>query len=1221
MLPKEDDSIKTKSGSDAIGDRAASGDDVREPGQIVAKSEKLNEPKPEPAETDEFGLPSRPRRRREYSVSLGDLETPDEIAKKVIEETGGSNLASVQIKEEDESQGKEGVKPTQDENASEEDFATPRTSLDKPEQETTIADILKTPQSISSSANSNRNTLSEYSHQQISTQPDIVEEKEDEGEWQEMPALATHRIYDDWGKVLAKEYGEADDQKVAYGTLGGAGKGYTRVQVDEDAQSATSLDENTAYLFKEPVSNALGEEEEEESRDLMSQMQATKELLTEGQRIAYVGIVRLSMVQMTQDVDKLEKTKSAKKAVEFAFEAIKMWSQKIMVKLYAHMEIDAREQIMVEQLAEHGVLPSDLTPTLMANARVKNPNAAGDPSSDKTAESSKPSSPTTNDGSAKGQDLNQSSTPATPATESPPPAYQEHTADQLTVQDPHELDTSKNIDIDLRWTVLCDLFLLLISESTYDARSRTLLEKVGESLSVDWQEICRFEKRITDALEVQEQAEKENWNEDDHLEARRKAALRKRYVVMGLCTVGGGIIIGLSSGLLAPVIGAGLAAGFTGIGVAGTGTFLGGAGAAALIGTTGTLIGGGVGLKTSNRRTGAVKTFEYKPLYNNKRVNLIVTVAGWMTGKVDDVRLPFSTVDPVMGDIYSVNWEPDMLQSTGATIQILATEALTSTIQQILGATMLATLMAGISPPIILLKISYLIDNPWTVSLARADATGLILADSLIDRNLGVRPVTLVGFSLGSRVIFSCLKELAKRGAIGLVQNVYMFGSPVVAQKDEYIRARSIVSGRFVNGYATNDWILGYLFRATSGGIRRVAGLSKVEVAGIENRDITEWVPGHMAYRGMMPVLLDQVGWTVESLEFTEIEDPDPENHEKQQRELMNEIEEARRKLDEQPEKKGFKAFFSRKKASQKKAWETYDERSARVLEGDEKESERMAEENQNVLFDVDAIRKEALALALQNPAEIDNIKQHLNVREIQSTLPALKVSTTNDTVATAASRPDTSPASATSAGQNRPDIVRQAHSYDANTPLSATASSAATGAGLTALHIPKHRAGRSSQDLPPHVDSPASSSDHATPTLTAPAPSLETFAHRSTSYHLSPASPAISSSREPDVFGLAKPPPSREVSRSPADERSGESVWRRQPSPAGGASATVRSASSPMPQGLASSSFNAPTSTAASAQAETRGRSGGSGRGYNDHDYDDDEFGHGEQEVEMSFE
>ena len=284
---------------------------------------------------------------------------------------------------------------------------------------------------------------------------------------------------------------------------------------------------------------------------------------------------------------------------------------------------------------------------------------------------------------------------------------------------------------------------------------------------------------------------------------------QRRLVVMGLATVGGGIVIGLSAGLLAPLIGAGLAAGFTTFGVAGTSSFLAGAGGAAIITTTGIVTGSNIGFKASNRRTGAVKTFEYRPLHNNKRVNLIVTVAGWLTGKVDDVRLPFSTVDPIMGDIYSVFWEPEMLQSMGDTINILATEALTQALQQILGSTILVALMAALQLPIVLTKLAYLIDNPWTVSLARADLAGLILADSLIDRNLGARPITLVGFSLGSRVIYACLKELAKKNQTGLIQNVYMFGAPIVVNKDEYIKVRSIVAGRFVNGYATNDWILG----------------------------------------------------------------------------------------------------------------------------------------------------------------------------------------------------------------------------------------------------------------------------------------------------------------------------------------------------------------------------------------------------------------------------
>jgi Protein of unknown function (DUF726) len=634
---------------------------------------------------------------------------------------------------------------------------------------------------------------------------------------------------------------------------------------------------------------------------------------------------------------------------------------------------------MIEQLAEHGVVATDLSPSLKQNARVSNPVR-------NSISSGRPSLPSPrNSVSSPVLEKSESSTSLGPKPDAngmrsplPLPAYEEHTGEDLPdVRTPSQLPNTQTIDIDLRWTVLCDLFLLLIADSIYDSRSRKLLEMVGQFLDVPSLDICRFEKRVTDALEMQEAASKENWNEDEHMENRRKMARNKRLMLMGLATVGGGLVIGLSAGLLAPVIGAGLAAGFTTIGVAGTGGFLAGAGGAAIVTTTGIVTGGAIAVKATGRRTGAVKTFEYRPLHNNKRVNLIVTVSGWMTGKVDDVRLPFSTVDPIMGDIYSVFWEPEMLQSMGDTINILATEALTQGLQQVLGSTILIALMAALQLPIVLTKLAYLIDNPWSVSVSRADAAGLILADSLTDRNLGSRPVTLVGFSLGSRVIFSCLRELADKGQCGLIQNVFVFGTPVVAKKDEWLKARTVVSGRFVSGYATNDWILGYLFRATGGaGISRVAGLAPVEIPGIENVNVTEMVPGHMQYRNLMPKLLREVGWAVESDEFTEIEDPDPENHEKRQRELISEIEEARKQLQEKPEKKRW-ALFGRKKMAEKKNWEMYDEKSQ--LQEDGKNG---ANGKDGVLFDVEAIRKEVAALSAEG----------IEVKQLESTMPPMKL-------------------------------------------------------------------------------------------------------------------------------------------------------------------------------------------------------------------------------------
>lgn len=173
----------------------------------------------------------------------------------------------------------------------------------------------------------------------------------------------------------------------------------------------------------------------------------------------------------------------------------------------------------------------------------------------------------------------------------------------------------------------------------------------------------------------------------------------------------------------------------------------------------------------------------------------------------------------------------------------------------------------------VLTKLGYLIDNPWSNALDRSYAAGLVLADVILQRHAGVRPVSLIGFSLGARSIYYALLELARQKAFGLVQDVFIFGTTVTANRTQWLEARSVVSGRFVNGFATNDWMLGYLFRATSGGLNTVAGLRPVEtVPGLENVEVTDIITGHMSYRSMMPQLLARVGLPVTSDHFDEPE-------------------------------------------------------------------------------------------------------------------------------------------------------------------------------------------------------------------------------------------------------------------------------------------------------------------------------------------------------------
>ena len=192
-----------------------------------------------------------------------------------------------------------------------------------------------------SSQNTQKNSIpavSEWSHQRLVPHEEKEEEKDDDLGWQDMPAYADYDLFDDDGKLIARAANENDDE-FAQPRRGGAGKGYTRVDVDEDAKSATSMDDKTAYLFKEQTTTV--DEEDEEARDPLAQMQATKDLLDDNQRVAYIGVVRLAMAEMIKDTEGIRKTRGSRKQVELATEHIKMWSQKMMVRMYQHMELDA----------------------------------------------------------------------------------------------------------------------------------------------------------------------------------------------------------------------------------------------------------------------------------------------------------------------------------------------------------------------------------------------------------------------------------------------------------------------------------------------------------------------------------------------------------------------------------------------------------------------------------------------------------------------------------------------------------------------------------------------------------------------------------------------------------------------------------------------------------------------------------------------------------------
>jgi len=343
---------------------------------------------------------------------------------------------------------------------------------------------------------------------------------------------------------------------------------------------------------------------------------------------------------------------------------------------------------MIESLAEHGVLPTDLVPALMTTHTVANPEYDPEEArrrqehqtsclpdddddddalsiSDRTlVDGPVPTIPEPtgepNSGTTTGPSMTQPPNPSTPPKNpaGAPATYQTTAkvlADTSTSAIPGVTTSlssaDQNVTLDIRWTILCDLFLVLIADSVYDARSRVLLENVANKLGLGWIDVVKFESRVTEALEIQEDVE--TMQNQGAIDGQQKAMKKKRYMMLGLATLGlcllvhvhfsflehpfskgGGLVIGLSAGLLAPVIGAGLGAALSTIGISGSAGFLAGVGGTAVITTGGVLTGSSIAVRGMAKRTQLVRTFDVLPLHNNKRVSCILTVPGCVSFEV-----------------------------------------------------------------------------------------------------------------------------------------------------------------------------------------------------------------------------------------------------------------------------------------------------------------------------------------------------------------------------------------------------------------------------------------------------------------------------------------------------------------------------------------------------------------------------------------------------------
>lgn len=589
-----------------------------------------------------------------------------------------------------------------------------------------------------------------------------------------------------------------------------------------------------------------------------------------------------------------------------------------------------------------------------------------------------------------------SDTKIDPSPSHPPKSPKTVAEDQLTSLFPPIATPLADMDEPKKILILHSTLLLLLSLEHYTALSRVLLLYMTSSFHLPLKTLTEDEEKVAKGL--LEAAKHMSGETETQKKAEENKTSRKWKV--GLASVAGAAVIGVTGGLAAPLVAAGVGSVMGGLGLGATAAagYLGSvAGSTLIVGGLFGAYGGKMtgemmdnyarevsdfaflpipeGLKdldakaseTSKKQLseshqsdhkatpqisnplsqpeddvfhhpGGRKSLDGQPLKgaekaavddaSSRRLRVTIGISGWLTSK-PEILTPWRILGPG-SETFALRWELEALLNLGNSMTTMVSSAAWGYAKsEVIKHTVFAELSMALWP-LALLKVSRVVDNPFSIAKSRADKAGEVLADALANKAQGERPVTLVGYSLGARVIYACLLSLAKRRAFGLVESVILMGAPAPASTGDWREMRSVVAGRLVNVYSANDYVLGFLYR-TSSVQYGVAGLQKIEgLPGVENVDVSETVSGHLRYRYLVGAILVRIGF--EGLDLGEVE------RERETLRRMDE-EEERRKLIDQARSAGEKVVYGAdgKPEKVKKSEEEEVEEEARRMEDEVK--------------------------------------------------------------------------------------------------------------------------------------------------------------------------------------------------------------------------------------------------------------------------------------------
>lgn len=420
-----------------------------------------------------------------------------------------------------------------------------------------------------------------------------------------------------------------------------------------------------------------------------------------------------------------------------------------------------------------------------------------------------------------------------------------------------------------RALILNSCLFILLSLESYTAHSRALMQYLCRCLRLPTDVLVSSESTL--ALTLIKSASSAEINADDARERRAAEGAFDRKWKIGLATLGGAALVGITGGLAAPLL-LGVAGSIMGgVGLGGLASLLG-----ATIANPGTVailfgvLGGKYGKTSMTAYTKEIEDFQFVPIRGRNleqpsrspdgaahKLRVLIGVSGWLLDE-RDIAGPWQVLSKDSCESFALQYETRSLIKLGTTLDDVFRQSAYSLAQA--GAlSAIAPIISAALLPVSLLKVGMVLDNPFSIALQASDKAGKVLATALIDRAQGHRPVTLVGYSLGARVIYSCLLELADKRAFGLVEHAVLAGGPVPCDDLAWRKLRTVVVGRLINVYTEGDMILGFCYRARNAQLS-IAGLQAISnIAGVESKDVSGFVKGHNQYRLAVGQILQEI--------------------------------------------------------------------------------------------------------------------------------------------------------------------------------------------------------------------------------------------------------------------------------------------------------------------------------------------------------------------------